>query len=148
MLNNRPTQGTVLEPLMFILYINNIGNKISNYTNVRLFADDSLLYGQTDNNLDIDTLQRDLNTSVEWSSTWQMNVHRMKCYHLRISKKKVPLDTHYTMLGQILERVDRCPYIGVQISWNNHVKKVTSKVQRTVGFIRRNSSNTHGPNYK
>ena len=40
-------QGTVIGPLMFLLYINDIGDKISNNTKIRLFADDSLLYRET-----------------------------------------------------------------------------------------------------
>jgi len=142
-------QGTVLGPLMFLLYINDIGDKISDNTNIRLFADDSLLYRETGNNPDSDTLQHDLDKLVEWSSTWQMNFHPMKCYHLRISRKKVPLDTHYTMLGHTLERVDHYPYLGVEISgdlsWNKHITKVTSKAQRALGFVRRNLSSTPRP---
>ena len=64
---------------------------------------------KTGNNLDTNILQHDLDTLVEWSSTWQMNFHPMKCYHLRVSRKKIPLDTHYTMLGHTLERVDHYP---------------------------------------
>ena len=95
------------------------------------------------------SLQHDLDTLVGWSSTSQMNFHPMKCYHLRISRKKIPLDTHYTMLGHTLQRVDHNPYLGVEfssdLSWNNHIKKVTSKAQRALGFVRRNLSSTPRP---
>ena len=40
-------QGTVIGPLMFLLYINDIGNKMN--SNLRLFADDSILYGIVNN---------------------------------------------------------------------------------------------------
>ena len=86
---------------MVFLYINDIGDKISNNTKIRLFADDSLPYRETGNDLDTDTLQHDLDTLVECSSTWQMTFHPMKCYRLRISRNKIPLDAHYTMLGHI-----------------------------------------------
>ena len=57
-------QGTVLAPLMFLLYINDIGDKISNNTKIILFTDDSLLYRETGNNLDTNILQHDLDTLV------------------------------------------------------------------------------------
>ena len=37
-------QGTVLGPLMFLLYVNDIGNNVSSQTSIKLFADDCLLY--------------------------------------------------------------------------------------------------------
>ena len=67
-----------------------------------------------------------------------MKFHPLKCYHLRVTKKKAPLDIQYEMLGHNLERVEHYPYLGVEISrdlsWTNHVKKVTSKVNRALGF--------------
>lgn len=45
-------QGTVLGPLMFLLYINDIADNISPGTKVKLFADDCLLYRTINNNSD------------------------------------------------------------------------------------------------
>ena len=58
-------QGTVLGPLMFLLYINDIGNEIN--SNLSLFADDSILYGIVNNFQDAQALQADLNKLVEWA---------------------------------------------------------------------------------
>ena len=142
-------QGTVLGPLMFLLYINDIGHKTSTGTHLRLFADDSLLYREIRSIQDGTILQEDLQTLVEWSDTWQMKFHPLKCYHLRITKKKTPLDIQYEMLGHNLERVEHYPYLGVEISrdlsWTNHVKKVTSKANRALGFVRRNLSSCPRP---
>ena len=75
-----------------------------------------------------------------------MNFHPMKCFHLRVSKKRRPLETSYTMLDHTLEKVDHYPYLGVEISsdlnWNHHVAKMAGKAQRALGFIRRNLYNT------
>ena len=142
-------QGTVLGPLMFLLYINDIGHKTSAGTHLRLFADDSLLYREIRSIQDGTILQEDLQTLVEWSATWQMKFHPLKCYHLRVTKKKHPLDTQYEMLGHNLERVEHYPYLGVEISrdlsWTNHVKKVTSKANHALGFVRRNLSSCPRP---
>ena len=75
-------QGTVLGPLCFLLYINDMGNNIS--WNQKLFADDTLLYGLVYKATDVLYLQRDLDSLVTWAQECQMNFHPSKCYVLRI----------------------------------------------------------------
>ena len=60
-------QGTVLGPLMFLLYINDIGNDIT--SKIRLFADDSLLYLAISTKDDCKRLQQDLDRMVNWTKT-------------------------------------------------------------------------------
>ena len=55
-------QGTVLGPLMFLIYINNIADNMDGATNIRLFADDCLLYRIIRSSDDTDSLQNDLNS--------------------------------------------------------------------------------------
>ena len=85
-----------------------------------------------------------MQTLVEWSATWQIKFHPLKCYHLRVTKKITPRDIQYEMLVYNLERVEHYPYLGVEISrdlsWTNHVKKVTSNANRALGFVLRNLS--------
>jgi hypothetical protein len=82
-------QGTVLGPLMFLLYINDIGENIG--SSVRLFADDSLVYMAVSSRNDCQRLQDDLTTMVNWSKKWQMTFNPSKCYTLRITKGKQPV---------------------------------------------------------
>ena len=58
-------QGTVLDPLMFLLYINDISVGIN--SSIRLFADDCVLYRVIKSTENHDHLQQDLNTLVEWT---------------------------------------------------------------------------------
>ena len=60
-------QGTVLGPLMFLLYIN---ENIS--STVWLFADDCVMYRMIDSLEDSLCLQRDLSTILNWTKKWQM----------------------------------------------------------------------------
>ena len=61
-------QGTVLVPLMFLLYVNGISNKVSQQTSIKVFADDCLLYRTINSDADERQLQQDLDT-IEWSNT-------------------------------------------------------------------------------
>ena len=64
-------QGTVLGPLFFLIYINDISKELSPGTTVRLFADDSLLFRTINNTEDTKILQKDLNTLQNWEKKWK-----------------------------------------------------------------------------
>ena len=62
-------QGTVLGPLLFLVYISDLPEVVSTST-LRLFADDSLLYRQVMNQSDSNDFQKDLSVLEEWENKW------------------------------------------------------------------------------
>jgi hypothetical protein len=91
-------QGTVLGPLCFLIYINNMEKSISRTSTLCLFADDSLLYRPGNTTDDGKRLQEDLTELTKWAEKWQMTFHPAKCYILRVTRKKNPIITNYEML--------------------------------------------------
>lgn len=138
--NSGVPQGTVLGPLCFLLYINDMGNNIS--SNLKLFADDTLLYGLVHDANDAISLQQDLDRLVSWAQIWQMEFHPSKCYVLRICRTNNPIIYPYSMLGHILKAVDHQLYLGITLtetlSWKTHILNVKNKANKTLGFIKRN----------
>ena len=63
-------QGSVLTPLLFLLYINDIGTKIN--STIRLYADDALIYRSIQSEADGKSLQNDLSNLESWANLWQM----------------------------------------------------------------------------
>lgn len=135
-------QGTVLGPLCFLVYINDMGSDLSTTTSLKLFADDSLLFMSVENQQDALTLQDDLDKLVSWANTWQMKFHPSKCYVLSIHRRKSPITHKYTMLGEELKSVTHIPYLGIEITnnlnWTTHIQTVVSKSNKVLGFLRRN----------
>ena len=135
-------QGTVLGPLMFLLYINDIGNKIS--SNIKLFADDCLLFRPITTLEDAQVLQDDLDLLMKWSKDWQMTFNPTKCYTLRISRLHSTIEYNYNISGSILNPVSDHPYLGVhlssELSWNKHINIITTKASNELNFLRRNLS--------
>ena len=132
-------QGSVLGPALFLLYINDIQDNIK--SNIRLFADVSIVYREITNPDDHIILQQDLQALAEWSRTWLMEFNIKKCAILSITRKKQPSKHPYTIFGELLGRVNQHDYLGVTIShdlsWNSHCQQVISKSNRTLGLLRR-----------
>ena len=133
-------QGTVLGPLMFLVYINDICGGIS--SNTRLFADDCILYRVIKDKLDQDTLQADLNLLIKWTKTWQMAFNAKKCVVLRCTRLLTTLSYDYHINDSLLQLVTKHPYLGVLLdstmSFRNHLENITTKATRMLNFLRRN----------
>ena len=69
-------QGTVLGPLLFLLYINDITADMK--SDIRLFADDCIPYRTISSGHDQTILQEDINTLHSWTKTWQMQFNSKK----------------------------------------------------------------------
>ena len=140
-------QGTVLGPLLFLTFINDLPDCIAS-SHTKLFADDSLLFRVINSHQDAVELQRDLSALESWERQWQMSFHPDKCTVMRIrakNSKKDLIATNYTLHGQVLEVTNSSKYLGVtlsdDLSWDKHVDATTSKANKTLGFIRRNLGN-------
>ena len=135
-------QGSVLGPLLFLLFINDLPDCVSPSSKVRLFADDCALYRDVNSTEDASQLQSDLNALQKWEADWCMEFHPQKCQVLHVSKKRKIIDQPYSIHGQLLEVADTAKYLGVHIhkslSWNHHIGEVTKKANSTLGFLKRN----------
>jgi len=76
-------QGSLLEPPLFLIFINDIDKRILNW--ILKFADDTKVFGVVNNSGDGQRLQQDLSTLFKWSHDWQMLFNIEKCKVLHIS---------------------------------------------------------------
>jgi hypothetical protein len=135
-------QGTVLGPLLFLTYINDITDNLPPGTVARLFADDCVIYRPVHTPQDRQTFQNNLNSLHEWAVRWQMHFNPKKCTVMHISAKGNCHPHPYFMDGVQLETVQEHRYLGVTLtstlSWNSHVDAQCSKAGRILGLLRRN----------
>ena len=136
-------QGTVLGPLLFSFYINDITSDIE--SEIRLFADDCICYREIKDEEDTVKLQRDIDQLGCRTRKWGMRFQPVKCNMMQLTRKwiqKIPAS--YTLEGTDLENVESIKYLGVTIindlRWNTHVhvSNVCTKTNKTLGFLRRN----------
>ena len=79
-------QGTVLGPLLFSLYINDISADIE--SELRLFADDCVCYREIKNEEDTLKLQRDIDRLGSWARKWGMRFQPVKCNMMQLTNKR------------------------------------------------------------
>ena len=135
-------QGTVLGPLLFLVFINDFLDYVS--SEIRLFADNALLYRPIRSQDDVTSLQKDLENLQVWEDRWFMSFNPDKCEVLRITnKRKNILETDYTIHGSTLRTADNAKYLGVTIqksnlSWKPHINNITKRANSTLSFLRWN----------
>ncbi|XP_072043470.1 uncharacterized protein [Amphiura filiformis] len=134
-------QGSVLGPLLFLVYINDLPACVKNST-TRLFADDCALYKQIKSARDATLLQEDLDALQRWESTWLMKFHPSKCKVVRVTNKRKPTCATYSIRGESLEVVPSSKYLGLTIdsklSFNEHADVTCKKANSTRAFLSRN----------
>ena len=112
------SQGTVMAPLLFLIYINDIPNSITNM--LRLYEDDDCI-----------NLLTDLSTVQKLCKTWQMEFNPTKCEYLQITNKHNFIDTHYTLYGHNIQKVTNAKYLGItfdcHLNWKSHINIIDAK---------------------
>ena len=82
------TQGSVLGPLLFILYVNDIPDLVD--SKIKMFADDIKIYTQVTSFSDPLSFQNDLDKLCGWAREWLLHFNIAKCKHLKCGTNTSP----------------------------------------------------------
>uniref|UniRef100_A0A6A7FQF0 RTJK n=1 Tax=Hirondellea gigas TaxID=1518452 RepID=A0A6A7FQF0_9CRUS len=131
-------QGSLLGPLLFIIYINDIDTDI--VSKISKFADDTKLCSKGIKDTDRQSLQNDLHKLMDWADKWQMSFNVDKCTVLHIGCHNRRYD--YQMGNNALTEVEQQRDLGIIINqdlkWNKQVNTSYNKANKVLGFIFRN----------
>lgn len=130
-------QGSVLGPLLFILYVNDLEKNITGI--VSKFADDTKLANRADSKEGCIELQNNINSITKWVDDWQMELNKSKCKIMHIGK--LNLHYEYTLSDIILEESCQENDLGIIITdnnkWDTQCSGAVKKANKILGLISR-----------
>jgi hypothetical protein len=125
-------QGSVLGPVLFLLFINDIVEAVE-HCSIRLFADDTLIFLPVESQDDILKFQRDLNNLSGWSMVNNMKFNVSKS-NIIVFGKNIAHDPNYTLNNEIIPSVESVKYLGIIINhslkFDNHIAFQLTKTSR------------------
>ena len=136
-------QGTVLGPLLFVVYINDLLDDIR--SDGFLYADDTKIFRQITSREDSNELQNDIDRLEMWAEKWMLKFHPDKCHVLTLGKfENIKYTNRYQICGMEMEHVFDEKDLGVifdsNISFEDHIASKISKANSMMGLIRRSFS--------
>ena len=149
-------QGSLLGPFLFLLYLNDLPDVVSNSTSIALFADDAKCSSVVRTPDDCLALQRDLNCLYDWTTLWGLLSIKLKSLILvnvkvlGISRKRSSLlldlaVSPYTLddfpLGAVATQNDFGVTVTNTLSWGFHISSVVAKANRKLGSLRQHFGN-------
>ena len=133
-------QGSILGPLLFLLFINDMPDSAKNSI-LAMFADDVKCFRRIVDINDCMSLQNDLDELYQWSKYWKLNFNSLKCKVISFTRNRNPIKFVYKINGEPLENVSSFCDIGITVdsflTHIVHIKNVINKCNKVNGMIRR-----------
>ena len=135
-------QGTVLGPLLFLIYIADIGDKVK--ASIKVYVDDTKLTKSVKTESDVENLQDDLEELYLWASENNMKFNGSKFQLMRYgTNENIKEDTIYFTedMSEVIDQSESVKDLGVimnnKANFNDQVQKALKKARQKMGWILR-----------
>ena len=134
-------QGSVLCPLLFLIYINDLP-MVTDVFNMLMYADDTTLYCNINQNVSEVVINHELLKVSQWlaANKLSLNVGKTKFMVFHMRKKAVGYPDLY-LNGNKIERVTQFNFLGLilheSLSWDKHINHISLKVSKAIGMLYR-----------
>ncbi len=134
-------QGSVLGPLLFIIFINDLINNLPAGCNCKLYADDTKMISIIKCKEDYEKLQIALDKLIEWSEKWLLKFNNDKCkvMHVATNNREYEYVMETKLLSKNLEK-DLGVFVSKNLKWNHHIDYIVNKANRILGMIKNSFS--------
>ena len=140
-------QGSILGPLLFVLFINDMFSCISAETNIALYADDTKIWRRITMFSDHLILQNDINNLFDWSVRNKMVFHPDKCKALSVTLQRNILDNlpfnvfiyeiNGTLIDYVRSQKDLGILVNTNLTWGPHYDMLIMQASSKLGLLRR-----------
>ena len=134
-------QGSILGPLLFLLYVNDMVN-VSSLLFPILFADDTNIFLNSKNMSDLfHTMNTELKKIVEWLNVNKLSLNVKKTHYMLfgLRKKRIITDEVLYINNEIITNVKSTKFLGVMIdckmSWAEHIHYIKCKISKGIGIL-------------
>ena len=133
-------QGSVLGPLLFLVYVNDIAENLLSL--VRLFADDSSLFFSATNLKDIEgVINHDLSLISEWARKWLVDFNPIKTVAMLFSLRPIDALPLLNFNNSIIDFVENHKHLGITFScngqWHTHIETIQKGAYKILGIMRK-----------
>ena len=134
-------QGSLLGPLLFILYINDLRNSSQLLSSI-CFADDTNLFlTNRDPHILVDTLNKELVSVQSWIYANKLSLNIDKTHYMLFSNTLKILPNHVNFNNTVLKQVDCTKFLGLfidsDLSWKSHITYLSKVLSRSTGILNR-----------
>lgn len=131
-------QGSILGPLLFIVYINDLPNILKN-CEIIMYADDTLIFNEDDTEENCrEKLMQDINNVILW-----MKMNKLKLNEKKTKLMEINIDSNiqFKINDEVIEKVKSIKYLGFiidkELKFKEHIEYICKKIGKKIGFFKR-----------